>query len=270
MSILATDVQHVGHQAWHRVVRWLAVLGVAVVTATALASAGAWLGWRDADPLPGDQRVREIVAELLPGTPVGTIERWDVTFGDQQPDLFTRLIADDEYDGGSVLAPVTVPDVAAARTGLERLGWQILPNTGTERLSDVQTVEFVTTRRDGVELALWGHGIVFQHPEPALVRELALIGGLAGLLLGGWAALKFTARHVGRRPWNGPAWAGGAVLALPTVASLSELLAPTAPVPPDVPGAPWEGYVVFRILTVVGVLSWGYALVVRLRHRARD
>ncbi|BCJ45090.1 hypothetical protein GCM10010168_68900 [Actinoplanes ianthinogenes] len=248
---------------------------MALVAGGALASAGAWLGWRGADPLPGDERATAIVAEVLPGAPIGTIDRWDAIFGDRWPDWETRLLTDDEYDGGSVLVPVPVPDLAAVRGALERAGWQILTPARVERLSDVQTVEFVTARRDGVELAVFrdsepdGAGVVFQRPEPALVRELALAGGVFGLLLGGWVALRFTARQAGRRPWNAPAWAGGALLALPTLAVLGELLSPTAAIPPDVPGAPWEGYVIFKLLTVLGLIAWGWAVVLRLRARSR-
>ncbi|WIM97903.1 hypothetical protein ACTOB_001460 [Actinoplanes oblitus] len=276
MSILASDVRHTGRPAGHRLVRWVAVVVVALVFAGALASAGAWLGWRDADPLPSDQRAVAIAAEVLPGAPVDEIDRWDAIFGDRQPSWETRLLTDDEYDGGSVLLPVSVPDLAAVRRTLERTGWRLLPGAGVERLSDVQTVEFVTARRDGVELAVFrdswseGSGIVFQRPEPALVRPLALIGGLAGLLLGGWLALRFTARQAGRRPWNAPAWAGGALLALPTLAVLGELLSPTAPIPPDVPGAPWEGYPIFKLPALLGLLAWGWATVLRLRARFTD
>jgi hypothetical protein len=275
MLIVAPDVHHVGHQTWHRVVRWGTVSWVAVVFAGALASIGAWAGWRNADPLPSDQQATEIVGEVLPGATVGEIERWEVTFGDRMPDWVTRLIIDDEYDGGSVLVTVPVSDIAAVRETLARTGWRILPNSGMERLSDGQAVEFVTARRHGVEMAVFhdtwrdGEGIVFQRPEPTLVRYSALVGGIVGLLLGGWAALRFTARHVGRRPWNVPAWAGGALLALPTAAAISALLWPNPAIPPDVPGAPWEGYLVFKLLTGIGLIAWGYALVLRLRHRAR-
>ncbi|GIE84648.1 hypothetical protein [Actinoplanes regularis] len=138
MSILATDVRHTGHQAGHR--RWIEVVFVALVVAAALASAGAWLGRQDAGPLPSDRRATGIAAEVLPGAPVGEIERWDAIFGDRMPDLVTRLITDDEYDGGSVLVPVHVPEIAAVRETLERTGWRILPNSGTERLSEAETV----------------------------------------------------------------------------------------------------------------------------------
>jgi hypothetical protein len=274
MSILATDVQHLGHQARHRLIRWFAVTFVAFVVAAALASAGAWLGWRDTGPLPSDQRATELVAEVLPGAPPGEIERWDAIFGDQWPDPVTRLVSDDEYDGGSVLVPVHVADIAAVRETLQRAGWRIQPNSGTARLADFGTAEFVTARRDGVELAAFrdswssGEGIVFQHPEPALVRPLALVGGVLGLLLGGWLALRFTARQVGRRPWNVPAWSGGALLALPTAVAVGNLLLPATPIPPDVPGAPWEGYLVFKLLTILGLIGWGYAVVLRLRAPA--
>ncbi|GAA4599285.1 hypothetical protein BJY16_003024 [Actinoplanes octamycinicus] len=274
MSILATDLRHTGQRTGHRVVRWVAVASVAFVVAAALASAGAWLGWRDARPLPDDQRAREIVAEVLPGAPAGPIDRWDAIFGDRSPDWETRLLTDDEYDGGSVLVPAPVPDLVAVRATLERTGWRVLPHSGTERLSEMETVEFVTARRAGVELAVFrdgwtgDQGVVLQRPEPALVRPLALAGGVAGLLLGGWLALRFTARHVGRRRWNAPAWAGGALLALPSLAAVSALLDPAAAIPPDVPGAPWEGYVIFKLLTVLGLLAWGGAVVLRLRHRA--
>ncbi|WP_433830159.1 hypothetical protein ACQP2E_10115 [Actinoplanes sp. CA-015351] len=275
MLASAADVRHVGHRMWRRVARWGAVAWVAVVCAGALASAGAWVGWRNAGPLPSDQQATEIVGEVLPGAVIGEIERWDVTFGDQMPAWVTRLISDDEYDGGSVLVSVPVPDVAAVRETLARTGWRILPNSGVERISDGQTVEFVTARRHGVEMAVFhdtrygGEGIVFQHPEPAPVRELALAGGVAGLLLGGSAALMFTAGHVGLRPWNKSAWAGGVLLALPTAAVVSELLHPAAAIPPDVPGAPWDGYVYFKLLIVLGLISWGRACVLRHRHRRR-
>jgi hypothetical protein len=275
MSILATDVQRVGHQMWHRVLRWGAVTWVAVVFAGALASIGAWVGWRNADPLPSDQQMTEIVGEVLLGATVGGVERWEVVFGDRMPNWVSLLITDDEYDGGSVMVTVPVSDISAVRETLARTGWRILPNSGTKRLSDVQTVEFVTARRHGVEMAVFhdswygGAGIVFQRPEPVLVRELALVGGIIGLLIGGWTTLKFTARHVGRRPWNVPAWSGGALLALPTAVAISELLRPTAAIPPDVPGAPWEGYMVFKLLTGLGLIGWGYALALRLRYRAR-
>ncbi|WP_229074540.1 hypothetical protein [Actinoplanes sp. DH11] len=261
-------------QAWHRLVRWVAVVLVALTVAAGMGSAGAWLGWRGADPLPSDQRAREIVAEVLPGTAVGPSERWDAIFGDPAPDWMTRLISDDEYDGGSVLVPVPVGDLAVVRGTLERAGWRVPPAVRSERLSDADTVESVTARRAGVELAVFrssgdgGAGVVFQRPEPALVRPTALAGGLVGLLLGGWAASRFTARHVGRRPWNAPAWGGGALLALPSIAAGSELVSPTGAVPPDVPGAPWEGYVIFKLLTVLGLIGWGYAVVLRLRARA--
>ncbi len=256
----------------HRAARWVAVVHVAFVVAAALGSAGAWLAWRDATPLPSDQRAGEIATEVLPGATIGEIERWDVTFGDQWPDMYTRLIGDDEYDGGSVLVPVPVADIAAVRETLTRNGWQILPNSGTERLSDVQTVEYVTARRDDVEMAVFhdswdnGEGIVFQHPQPTGVRRYALAGGLSGLLVGAPAAILFTAGHRGRRRWNAPAWAGGALLALPSLAAVTELISPTAPIPPDVPGAPWEGYVIFKLLTVLGVLGWARAVALRARR----
>jgi hypothetical protein len=273
MSVLATDVPPVRHRTWHRWVRWGAVIWVAVVFAGALASIGAWVGWRNADPLPSDQQTTEIAGQVLPGATVGEIERSDMTFGDRMPDWVTRLIIDDEYDGGSVLVTVPVSDIATVRERLARTGWRILPNSGTGRLSGPQTVEFVTARRHGVEMAVFhdtwhnGEGIVFQHPEPTPVRKLALVGGIVGLLLGGWTALKFTTRHVGRRPWNVPAWAGGVLLTLPTAAAISQLLWPTAAIPPDVPGAPWEGYLVFKLLTGLGLIGWGCALVLRSAPR---
>lgn len=242
-----------------------AVAWVAVVFAGGLASIGAWAGWQTAGPLPSDQQATAIVGEALPGAAAGAIERWDVTFGSRAPGWVTRLITDDEYDGGSVLVTVAVPDIAAVRDTLARTGWRILPDSGTERVSDVQTVEYVSARRQGVEMAVFrdsrdGGGVVFRHPEPGAVRWLALAGGVAGLLAGGWAALWFT-----RRPLSVPAWSGGALLALPTAAAISELLRPTEAVPPDVPGAPWEAYVVFKILTGIGLICWGYALAVRSR-----
>lgn len=249
----------------HRVLRWGAVIWVAVVFAGALASIGAWAGWRDADPLPGDQQVTAIVGEVLPGAAVRAVERRPETFGD--------LITDDEYDGGSVLVTVPVPGISAVREALARTGWQIRPNSGAERLSDAQTVEFVTARRHGVEMAVFhdswygGEGIVFQRPEPAPVRRLELAGGIIGLLAGGWTASRFTGRHVGRRPWNVPAWSGGALLALPTAAVISELLSPTAAIPPDVPGAPWEGYLLFKLLTGLGLIGWGCAAALWVRNR---
>ncbi|MEU4243270.1 hypothetical protein [Actinoplanes sp. NPDC026619] len=275
MSILATDAHRAGHQMRHRALRWGAVLWVAVMFAGALASIGTWVGWRNADPLPSDQQMTEIVGEVLPAATVGEVERWDVTFGDRMPDWVSLLITDDEYDGGSALVTVPVTDISAVRETLARTGWRILPNSGAKRLSDAQTVEFVTARRHGVEMAVFhdtsygGDGIVFQHPEPTAVRELALVGGIVGLLIGGWVALRFTARHVGRRPWNVPAWSGGALLALPTAAAISQLLRPSAAIPPDVPGAPWEAYMIFKLLTGLGLIGWGYALALRLRHRSR-
>ncbi|GAA2690221.1 hypothetical protein [Actinoplanes palleronii] len=280
MSILATDVQHTGHRAGHRILRWCAVAVVALTVAAALAGCGAWLGWRDAGPLPSDQRATALAGELLPGARVGGIERQDTIFGSDSSGVAPLILGDDEYAGGSVLLPVDVPDVAEVRATLERTGWRILPDSGRWDLAGVAAEAYVTARRDDVEIAVYHDdlgfyqddhwvaesGIVFWHPEPALVRPLALLGWGLGLLLGGWAALKVTARQSGRRPWRRSAWIGSALLALPTLAVTGELFAPAVVVPPDPPGALWEPYVLFPALVIAGTAAWARALVVRLRR----
>src|SRR5690349_6461832 len=116
MSIATADVQQTGpltgRRAWRWALRGAAVIVVACTFAAALASAGAWLDWRGADPLPSDQRAGGVAAEIMPGVRIDGVDRYDVIFGDRWPDMFTRLIADDEYDGGSVVLTVNPPVIA--------------------------------------------------------------------------------------------------------------------------------------------------------------
>jgi hypothetical protein len=58
-----------------------------------------------------------------------------------------------------------------------------------------------------------------------------------------------------------------AVPALPTAGTLEALLADGAPTPPDVPGAPCDGYPSFTLLPALGPAYWACALVLRGRHQ---
>lgn len=256
MSILATDAQHTGSQTWRRVLRWLAVAAVGLIFASALAASGSWLGWRGAGPLPGDQRAQEIAGLAAPTAKITETDRYDAIAGSRWPEPSMVLGGDDEYESGYVTVSFALPsDLAFARRALEADGWRI-----TEVSFNDTIVNHVTARRDGVDLIVYGGGLVFQRAEPALARVLALTGWGFGLLLGGWVALKFTAAHRGR-DGRIAARAGLGLLLLPTVAVIGELFFPARAIPPEVPGMIWEPYMSLplKFLVIVGALAWAYA-----------
>ncbi|MEV6348526.1 hypothetical protein [Actinoplanes sp. NPDC051851] len=267
MSILATDAQHTGHRAVPRLRRWAAVLLVALTFGAMTAAAGAWLGWRGAPDLPTDDRATAIAAEILPGLPVDGIERFDVLFGQMDPLPGEAFFGYDEYDPGAVwLTLGATPDLGAARSTLERSGWTIGANT---------TADWVTASRGPIAMMIYrSHeyqptpGITFFRPEPSLARVLALVGWVAGLLLGGWIALRFT-----RHPEKGVARTlgrAGSVLQLITTLAVTEMLfRPQSPLPPDAPGALWEPYLsaLVKPLMMLGVACWLLAAVFRFWPR---
>lgn len=265
MSILATDVQHTGHQVRHRVLRWLAVVVVALTFASALAAIGSWLGWRGAAAFPSDQRAAEIARMAAPAARITETDRYDAIAGSRWPDPSLLLGGDDEYSAGYVTVGFALPsDLTVARRALEADGWRI-----TEVAYHDTLVNHVTARNDGVELIVYGGGLLFQRPEPALARVLALIGWGLGLLLGAWTALKFTAAHRGR-DGRIAARLGLVLLLIPTTAVSGELFFPTRAIPPDVPGVIWEPYLSFplKLLVIVGTLALAYAGVRRFAPRA--
>ncbi len=183
-------------------------------------------------------------------------DRYDATAGSRWPDPSILLGGDDEYSAGYVTVSfATPPDLTAARRELAAGGWRITQVAYADPI-----VNHVTARRDGVELIVYGGGLVFQRPEPSLARVLALAGWGFGLLLGAWVALKFTTAHRGR-DGRVAGVAGLGLLLIPTIAVSGELFFPSRAVPPDVPGVIWEPYLSFplKFLVIVGVLAWAYA-----------
>ena len=196
---------------------WLAT-GVAALTVAAIgASAGAWLGWQDADELPSDSEAAALATALAPGATLEHTERFDAVFGFEYDEPVTRFIGGDDYRNGYVAVSLGLPPEGYAaltdkvRAQLTRQGWQATtdpygyPSYVREELQlityPVEVCRPHEPQACGSEAGLprtAALALQFERTAPSRVAPWTALGWLAGLLLG-WAAARGVAALLRRR-----------------------------------------------------------------------
>ncbi|MET0496028.1 MAG: hypothetical protein ABW000_23110 [Actinoplanes sp.] len=224
-----------------------AALFAALTFGAAGAAAGAWLGWRTANPVPSYAEGNAIAAQIAPGLRgVESSRRAAVFVHDWQEwsGPFDWLTGRKGYEPGGLRIWLQATDSAAAvqqgGANLDRLGWRIA-SAGRE----------VRATKDGYAITLRAPDttmlqVDYSWDEPAAVRPMAIAGGILGFMLGWLIVLRLQIANLGE-PF--PAKVKGFGLA-----GLIFLLPSTATTLFGRPTALWEGYVVFGLspLAVIG------------------
>jgi hypothetical protein len=255
-------------------------------------AAGGRLGWRNAGPLPSNDRVNAVAAFATPGQPVAELTRRDELFGYQRPvrsrweAVLLAIRSDDDYAPGNVevhLSPVADPTavVSALRGRLDQAGWHVGPLQADEYGRSVAaTRDGVVTRWD-IRTAVDERGLLagqyeptitmtVQRADPAGLRRSIWTGGLigVGLALVFAFALKRRLRTGARRQQRAVQLGvlGGILLlpagALITVGFATELLLGSRTFEPN---APWAMYMtlmfhlpaVLGCTAIVAAAAWG-------------
>jgi hypothetical protein len=159
------------------------------------ASAGAFIGWHGAGPLPNDAASLDLVRSLFPGAGVTISGRNDALFSyedDPNVNLSILVFGSDDFTAGSVTLGVSGGGAGEALDRLTAAGWTTRRNNS----DDVQASSFSAARRDvAIEVDTQVQDSFFstrkivttvylERAQPAAVRWLALAGWALGIGLG--------------------------------------------------------------------------------------
>ncbi|MEU8045729.1 hypothetical protein AB0B71_16495 [Micromonospora echinofusca] len=243
------------------------------------AMAGAWIGWRSAEPLPTEAQTREIASELLPGAQVAKVVRDSSLFyyeHEGSPDanaVAMLLVGDDDYRAGSTVVELASPLPSAVETGerLSAAGWEVLSSDRDSLVGAKDGLLLYVLPASSVE-SRPGPRLEIVRAEPVLASVLAavglLVGGALGALLAWWGRRQVQAATPVARSlvWVGSV--SGSVMVLPTaVAVLIQLVgAGLLASPGDPPYPVWDFYMFWgvRAATHLGWAMLGATLMVVL------